>query len=292
MERLEREPGGAALPPDARRRARLRSAFGPGSALRAVEAVVGGFALVLLMQAALGFNVFDGAFWSRFQRSLWQGFWGTLYYSAIILPLSLGVGFLAGWARISRYRALSWPVSASVDLIRGVPPLILAIFAFIVIPTLLPPELRTQGNSLLFAAIALALHSAAYQAEIFRAGFQSIPRGQLEAAHALGLSRGTIMRSILLPQAFRLSLPPLANEFSTLIKDTSLLGAIGATEMVALGYEFNQQILVFGVGQLSWMFAVWATVSLLYFVLTFGVTRVVLLVEMWYRVPGMEAPAA
>ena len=252
---------------------------------------MGGFLFLLIVQNLLGFDVFDPTFWGAFQHTLWQGFAGTLYYTAVVVPVGLGIGFAAGWARVSSYHSLSWPVSVYVDLIRGIPPFVLALFAWLVIPELLPDQFNSQDTAILFAALALAFHSGAYQAEIFRAGFQSVPRGQLEAAQALGMTKGAIMLSVILPQTFRLSLPPLANEFATLLKDTSLLGALGATEMLALGQEFNYQaVVVFG--QLSWVFAVWAVVAALYFVLTFAVTRTLLFVEKWYRVPGMEGVTA
>jgi len=274
-------------PPEARRRARLRSAVGREGAIRAMEAFIGAFIFLLIVQNLLGFDITDARFWGRFQRSLFQGFVGTLFFTAIVIPLSLAIGFVAGWARVSRYRFLSWPVSVYVDLIRGVPPIILVIFAFLFGPELLPRRYQTQDAGLIFGAIALALHSGAYQTEIFRAGFQSVPRGQLEAAHAIGLTRWQTMSRVALPQAFRLSLPPLANEFSVLVKDTSLLGALGAEEMFALGGEFTQDI-VLGAGPLSWLFAVWTAVALLYFLLNFAITRAVLFVERSFRTPGME----
>lgn len=281
-----------APPPDARRQARLRSAFGREGALRAVEAFIGAFVFLLIVQTLLGFDLTDIEFWQRFQRTLSRGLAGTLYYTAVVLPVSFVIGFFAGWARISRYRFLSWPVSVYVDLIRGVPPIVLVLFGFLFGPEVLPERYRTQDVGLLFAALAIAAHSGAYQAEIFRAGFQSVPRGQLEAAQAIGLGRWRIMGFVVLPQSFRLSLPPLANEFSVLIKDTSLLGALGAEELFALGGEFGQQVILGGIGPLSWLLAIWTAVALFYFILNYAVTRGLLFVEKWFRVPGMEGVAA
>ncbi len=291
MIRSEGTTASGVPPPQVRRRAVLRGSFGRSGAIRTGEAVIGGVAFLLLLQAVLGYNVFDPVFWNRFQRTLWQGFFGTLGYVAIMLPVSLVLGFLAGWARLSRLRSVAWPAAVYVDLFRGMPPIVLAIFAFLFGPLFLPEQYNTQSMGLLFAAFALAAHSGAYQAEIFRAGFQSVPRGQVEAAHALGLSPPQVMAFVVLPQSVRLSLPPLANELATLVKDSSLLGALGAVEMVALGQEFNQQIVIFG-GQLTWVFGVWTVIAALYFVLAFAVTRVLLFVERWFRVPGMEGVAA
>ena len=280
------------VPPQARRRLRFRTVFGREGAIRVAETAVGGLLFLFVIQSLLGFSLFDGEFWARFQRTLWRGFVGTLYYSALTLPLSLGIGFLAGWARVSSHRFLSWPVTVYVDVLRGIPPIVLALFAFLFGPRLFPPEYRSQDVSLLFAALAIAIHSAAYQAEIFRAGLQSVPRGQLEAAQAIGLGRWQTMKAILLPQALRLSLPPLATEFATLVKDTSLLGALGASELFALVSDFNQLVARGLIGEFSWVFATWTVAALMYFLLTFAITRVFRFVETWVRVPGMEGVSA
>ena len=183
-------------------------------------------------------------------------------------------------------RSWSWPVAAFVDFFRGIPPIVLIIFAFLFGPELLPRGGGGLAIGLNFAAFALALHTAAYQAEIFRAGFQSVPRGQLEAAQAIGLTRWQAMGIVVLPQTFRLSLPAIGNELATVIKDTSLLGALGAIELFSAGQEFSAQAPQTGL--FGWIFAVWVVVSAVYFVLTFVVTRGLLAVERRYRVPGME----
>ena len=111
----------------------------------------------------------------------------------------------------------------------------------------------------------------------------------MEASEALGMGRWQTMRYVILPQTFRLSLPPLGNEFATVIKDTSLIGIVGASEMVALGQEFNQQVLISGTGPLAWVFAVWTIMALTYFAITFLVTRLLLGLEHRYHTPGLEA---
>ena len=253
--------------------------------IRLLEATVGGIVLIVLLEEILGFSLLDTAFWSRFGPALQRGFTGTLGYSAAIIPVGFAIGFLGGWARISRHRVLSWPVATFVDLFRGIPPIVLIIFAFLFGPGLLPQR-GGLAIGLNFAAFALALHTAAYQTEIFRAGFQSVPRGQLEAAQAIGLNRWQTMGIVVLPQTFRLSLPALGNEFATVIKDTSLLGALGAIELFSSGQEFSA--LAPQTGLFGWVFAVWVVVSAVYFFLTFAVTRGLLAVERKYRVPGME----
>src|SRR5438309_4954768 len=116
------------------------------------------------------------------------------------------------------------------------------------------------------------MHSSAYQAEIFRAGFQSVPKGQQEAAQALGLRPRQGMRHVILPQTFRLRLPPLGNEFAVPIKDTSILAAISGTELVAKSRDLLGALPANGM-PIVWIFAVWTVVALTYLVLTSSVTR-------------------
>jgi ABC-type amino acid transport system permease subunit len=114
----------------------------------------------------------------------------------------------------------------------------------------------------------------------------SVPAGQVEAADALGLSRFQTMFRVTLPQAFRVSLPALGNEFASVIKDTSLISAIGALEL-----SFRGTILVRGALKLglNHVFIIWVEVALLYFVLTTVVTIIVRKVENRSKVPGLEA---
>ncbi|HKZ49317.1 MAG TPA: amino acid ABC transporter permease [Thermoplasmata archaeon] len=246
-----------------------------------------------LLQVALGFSLTDADLWARFASPprgasfLARGLLGTLGYMALVIPLGFGIGFLWAWARLSRYRALSWPVLVLTEFLRGVPPLVLVIFAATFGATLLRGVVDNPNQAaLLVAAGALALHSAAYQAEILRAGFQSVPRGQLEAAQALGMTPGRTMAHVILPQALRLSLPPLGNEFATVIKDTALLGTVGATELFSMGQDFLGQSDV--LGRVVWALAVWVIIAAVYFAITFAVTRGLRLVERRLQVPGLE----
>src|SRR5437879_2684097 len=247
------------------------------SLIRVIEAVIGASIFLVLLQILLNFSLLDSEFWRRYGGSFETGIGTTLRFVAIILPLSAVLGFFLGWLRISRFRTLSWPVSVYVDFFRGIPPIVIVIYASIFGAALL--QARFTGKDLAWnvAAVALALHTAAYQTEIFRAGFQSVPRGQLEAAQAIGLSRWQTMGIVVLPQTFRLSLPALGNEFATVIKDTSLLGALGAIELFSSGQEFSA--LAPQTGLFGWVFAVWVVVSAVYFFLTFAVTRGLLAVE-------------
>ncbi|OGS47918.1 MAG: hypothetical protein A3K68_04510 [Euryarchaeota archaeon RBG_16_68_13] len=238
----------------------------------------------------------DGTFWFYYFRFFRTGLFGTLGYVAFIIPVSALVGFLTGWARVSRHRVLVWPAAVFVDFFRGIPQLIMIIFAFLFAPDFIPQPImdRLFANvplrdiSVNAAAFVLALHSGAYQAEIFRAGFQSVPKGQLEAAQALGMRGWQSMRDVVLPQALRLSLPPLGNEFAVVIKDTSLLAAIAGAELFGKSTDFRGVLAISGF-PLTWMFAVLTVIALIYFFMTFTVTRILLVLERRYSTPGLEA---
>jgi len=279
------------------KRQREAPILSPANGVRVAEMVVGGLLVISLFELALHYDIRDPDLWARYGISFVRGFWGTLGYIAFVLPVSLALGFAAGWSRVSRHRLLSWPSAAYIDFFRGVPLIVAILFAFLYGVDFIPQrilffmedvfQISSRGLPYAMAALALAAHSGAYQAEIFRAGFQSIPRGQVEAAEALGLRNVQTMTHVVLPQTFRLSLPPLGNELAVLIKDTSVLGAFGATELVGLATEFTQQIPISG-GQLVWQFAIWSAIALAYFAMTFLVTRLLRLLERRFRTPGLE----
>jgi polar amino acid transport system permease protein len=252
--------------------------------------------LVAALGLFFGLDYGDGRFWAEFvlgrglDSPLAAGFFATLYFTAITVPIGVVVGFFWGWARSTSYRFLSWPVTVMVEFLRGVPPLVLVIFAFLFGGAMVGRSADQFQAGLALAAVAIGFHTAAYQSEIFRAGFQSVPRGQVEAAHAVGMSGAQTMRHIVLPQAMRLSLPPLGNEFANTIKDTSLLAAIGATELFAQGLEFSQVVVLRGL--LAWWLLIWITVGAMYFVLTFAVTRGLRALERRLRVPGLQGAAS
>jgi His/Glu/Gln/Arg/opine family amino acid ABC transporter permease subunit len=258
-------------------------------AIRGVEMAVGTVLFILLLETILRFNILDPVLWKLYLSSFFDGIVLTLRYLGIILPLSAVIGFTVGWARISRFRTISWPLSVYVDFFRGVPPIIIVVFAAVLGPSLLPERFRSEDIGVTIAAITLAMHSGAYQSEIFRAGFMSVPRGQLEAAQSLGMTHAGAMRHVVLPQALRLSIPPLANEFAVVVKDTSLLAIVGGFELFGSSFIFEQQILFSPGNQLSWIFVVWTAVALVYFVMTFAITELLNAIDRRYHVKGLEA---
>jgi His/Glu/Gln/Arg/opine family amino acid ABC transporter permease subunit len=266
------------------------------TAARGAEIVVGAVVTILFFQTVLRFSLFDPVLWTVYGPIFVAGLRGTLGFILLVIPISLVLGFFLGWARISRHRVLVWPVTMFIDFFRGMPPLVLVIFAFLFGDSFVPEVIRDRlfagiplrTISVTAAAVAIALHSAAYQAEIFRAGFQSVPKGQLEAAQALGMRPWQAMRHVVLPQTFRLSLPPLGNELAVVIKDTSLLAAVAGRELVSLSQNFAGTLSISGF-PVDWLFAIWTAVAIAYFAATFSLTRLLLALERRVHTPGLEA---
>jgi len=269
-------------------RATPQAAVSKRALIRAAEMIGGGLVLLFLLQWFLGYSLTDPDMWAVYQRSFASGTIRTLGYVAIILPVSVILGFAIGWARVSRFRTLAWPATVYVEFFRGVPPLVVVIFASVLGPNLLPERFQSAELGLTLGATAIAFHSAAFQAEIFRAGFQSVSRGQLEAAQAIGMRPMQSMRHVILPQALRLSVPPLSNEFAVLIKDTSLMAIIAGREVFHLTLRVQDTIFREG-GDLRWLFGMWTAVAIVYFILTFTVSSVMKLVERRFHARGIEA---
>ncbi len=136
-------------------------------------------------------------------------------------------GLILALMRLSRFRVLRYLTGAYIDFFRGLPLLLLFIFIYYGLPLA-----GLTLNALTSGVLGLTLCYGAYSAEIFRAGIQAIPRGQTEAARSLGMTSGQAMRYVILPQAVKLVIPPLTNEFIAMIKDTSLMSVIAVPELL------------------------------------------------------------
>lgn len=222
---------------------------------------------------------------------LLSGFVVTLRLIALVIPLGFGLGLFFGWVRTTQSTILRGLGASYVEFFRGMPPLVLIFFSYLsvtlVIRQITENPFLARDLSLLSGAVALAFHSGGYQAEIIRAGLLSVPTGQLEAADSLGLSRFQSMFRVVLPQAFRVSLPALGNEFASVIKDTALLSVIGWADLAgAAAILVPATLSTQGIGMVLVM---WIEVALLYFVITFIVARTVRGIENAFKVPGLEA---
>ncbi|WP_293909954.1 amino acid ABC transporter permease [Deinococcus sp.] len=200
---------------------------------------------------------------------LWQGLLLTLAVSLCALALSVLFGTLMGLLRFVGVPVLAPLGNAYVTVVRGIPLIVLLSVVYYGLPTL---GLTLPGFAA--AVLALGLYSSAYTSEIVRGGLSSVPVGQIEAARSLGLSRSEALRSVVLPQAWRVALPALGNEFISLILGSSLASAVTLQELFSQGRFITNATYR--------QFEVYAVVALIYFVLTFALTRVVRWLERRY----------
>jgi len=156
-----------------------------------------------------------------------KGWLLALFLVAIGFPIAIPAGLLLAFAKMSKLGPLRWIASAYINIVRGTP-----LFLQIYIVFFGLPLIGIQGNKIVLGIIVLALNSSAYLAEIFRAGIQSISKGQFEAASSLGMSYPQAMQHIIVPQTVKRVLPTMTSEFILLYKDTAMLSAVGVFELM------------------------------------------------------------
>jgi polar amino acid transport system permease protein len=156
------------------------------------------------------------------------GLRNTLLFTLTGFALGLVTGLILALMRLSSVSPYRWFALAYIEVFRGLPALLIFIFVGVGVPLAFPGT-NFPGGVYGQAAVALGLVSAAYMAETIRAGIEAVPRGQMEAARTLGMSHGRAMRSIIVPQALRIVIPPLTNELVLLFKDSSLALFLGIT---------------------------------------------------------------
>ena len=227
------------------------------------------------VQVDVGGYVYEGEALAEYKE--WKpglliiGLWITLKISVIATIAGIIIGTIGGLTRISANPALKWLTICYVELIRGSPLMVQILIWYFVLGTVINDMLAAYGFGRLpafwYGAASLACFAGAYVTEIVRAGIQSIHRGQTEAARSLGMSYAQSMRYIILPQAMRRILPPLAGQFISLIKDSSLLGIIAIRELTKAAREIVTASLQ--------PFEVYLLLGLLYLVLTFSLSMLV-----------------
>ena len=170
-------------------------------------------------------------------KQLLSGLGVTLALALLSFAIAMVIGVIFGMFSVSPYKWLRWTAEIFVDVIRGIPLMILAAFIFWGIPNLIESVTGHQSpiNDFVAGTIALSLNAAAYIAEIVRGGIQAVPAGQMEASRSLGISYGKTMRKIILPQATKLMLPNFVNQFVIALKDTTIVSAIGLVELFQTG---------------------------------------------------------
>jgi len=163
--------------------------------------------------------------------ALLAGAGGTLRLFAICLVLGLGFGLVAGLARYSTRRVFYWPATAFVEFFRNTPVLVQILWFYFALPMLVPFDI----SPLIAATLGISLNSAAFSAEIYRGGIQSIEPGQWEAARALGMTGAQAMRRVILPQALRRMLPALTNRAIEIFKMSTLASVVAYVELLQQG---------------------------------------------------------
>ena len=194
----------------------------------------------------------------------------TLKITAISVGLGLVFGLFIGIAQISRVPLLRIPAKVYVDFLRGTPLLVQIFMIYFALPMLI----GTRIDPFVAAIVACSINSSAYIAEIFRAGIQSIDKGQMEAGRSLGMSWAQTMRYVIMPQAFKRIIPPLGNEFIAMLKDSSLVSVIGFEEFTRRG-----QLII---ARTYASFEIWMAVAVIYLIMTFTVARLVGMLERRY----------
>ena len=190
----------------------------------------------------------------------------TLLLALFALLFAMLIGLFFALLNVSRNRILNAIGTVYVDAIRGVPLIVLAFFIYFGVPQGI--KVFVDGfrlPALQAGTIALAMNCGAYMAEIFRAGIESIDKGQMEAARSLGLPYGTSMRRVILPQAFKVMIPSIINQFIITLKDTSILSVIGYPELTNTGRTIA--------GNTFRSLETWAIVGILYMIVIVSLSR-------------------
>ena len=195
----------------------------------------------------------------------------TIKITVMSVALGVLIGLFVGIARICRVKPLRFLAAVYVDFFRGTPLLVQIFLVYFALPVI-----TGQRVDPFVAAIgSCGINSGAYVAEIFRAGIQSIDKGQMEAGRSLGMTWVQTMRYIIVPQAFKRVIPPLGNEFIALLKDSSLVSVIGFEELTRRG----QLIIAKTYGSLE----IWISVAVIYLAMTLTISRFVAYLERRYK---------
>lgn len=177
-------------------------------------------------------------------QDFWLATWTVIKLSVLVWVIGIILGFGLALAKQSKFKAISWSSDSYIWFFRSLPLLVLLVFVYN-LPQIFPSSSVLLASPFIAGLIAMTLCEAAYIAEIHRGGLTSIHKGQIEAGKALGLQYSGIQRLIVIPQAFRVALPALGNEFVSIVKLTSLVSVISLTEILLIGQRlYTQNFLV------------------------------------------------
>ena len=189
----------------------------------------------------------------------------TFQVTVFSIFFALVIGLFTGLARISRITIVNRLATVYVEVVRGIPLLVQLFYIYYALGKFV------QVPPITAAVVAMSVCYGAYLGEIFRAGIQAVPKGQMEAALALGLSRPQAIRRVILPQTFRLILPPVGNEFIALLKDSSLVSILAVADLLRRGREYASRTFEY--------FEAYTVVALIYLVLTLFFPKLVAIME-------------
>jgi polar amino acid transport system permease protein len=204
----------------------------------------------------------------------------TVLLTVVSMVFIIIVGIIGGLGRIAKNPFIHGIATIYVEIIRGIPLLIQLIWWYFAFPIVIrsigqglhfPMLAEYKSNALFLAIVGLVICYGAYMSEIFRAGIQSIPKGQIEAARSQGMTYMQAMRYVILPQAVKVVLPPVGNEFIMLLKDTSLVSVVAVADLTRRGNEFMAAHFN--------ALEVWTFVALLYLIMTLLAARLISALE-------------
>lgn len=200
----------------------------------------------------------------RILKFLPDGVLVTFQVTVLSILLSLVLGLLTGLGRLSRNRLINLIASTYVEIIRGIPLLVQLFYIYYALGRI---SLFQNLPPLAAAVVAMGICYGAYMGEVFRAGIESIDKGQTEAARSLGFNRFQTMMLVILPQAWRTILPPVGNEFIALLKDSSLVSILAVSDLLRRGREFASESFLY--------FEAYTMVALVYLVITLFLSKAV-----------------
>jgi His/Glu/Gln/Arg/opine family amino acid ABC transporter permease subunit len=199
-----------------------------------------------------------------------RGLRNTLWIAGLSMVLATALGLLLALMRTSRWAPLRWLATIYINVVRGIPLLVLIIWVYFGLPLFLGID-PARFTNFRAGVISLTVFHTAFMAEVFRTGLTAVPAGQREAALSIGMSRPRAFMSIILPQAIRVAVPAAGNDFVGMVKDTSLVGIIGIFELYRTGQTLVSETFL--------PFEIWTAVSILYIAIVFLIDLIVHLIE-------------
>ncbi len=201
----------------------------------------------------------------RILRFVPDGLLNTFIITISSIVCALFIGLMTGIGRISRFALINRLATIYVEIVRGIPLLVQLFYLYFALASFL------RLPSMVAAILSMSVCYGAYMGEVFRAGILSVPRGQMEAALALGLSRGQAIFKVILPQTIKIILPPVGNEFIALLKDSSLVSILAIPDLLRRGREYASTSFKY--------FETYTMIALIYLILTLFFSRMVALME-------------